>query len=97
LLFSCITHIAICFSELSGRVSSHVPTSDALHFTYHFRHVTVSHGEDTVYVVVIRVVDELANHSRSLSYDSGNSRSDSYYLMFSVTSVVIIWKSSGVC
>ena len=76
-----------CYSELSGRArlvvsarsrASHIVerndfllTSDILHFTYYFQHVTVAQN-DTVYIVAIRVLDELANHSRTLSSHSGN-------------------------
>jgi len=55
-----------------GNRSSHTDDDSPLHVTYYFRHVSVVKNNDTVYVVVIRVVDGLANHSRTLSSDSGN-------------------------
>jgi len=47
-------------------------TSAVLHFTYYFRHVSVAQNNDTVYIVAIRVLEELANHSRTFNFDSGN-------------------------
>jgi len=39
--------------------------NDLLHVTYFSRHVSISQNADAVYVVAIRVLDELANHSRT--------------------------------
>jgi len=47
-------------------------TREILHFTYYFRHVNVARNNDTVYIVAIRVLDELASYSRTLNTRSGN-------------------------
>ena len=76
-----------CCSELSGQarlvisVSNHayqfstqnnfLLTPDVLHFTYYFRHISIAKNNETVYVIAIRVLDELANHSRTLSSHYG--------------------------
>ena len=51
---------------------SHTGARDVLHFTYYFRHVYVAQNNETVYVVVVRVLDELANHGTALTSRSGN-------------------------
>ena len=54
------------------RVGDDLSMLDMLHVTYYFRHVHTAKKNDTVYIVVIRVVDAVANHSRILSSDTGN-------------------------
>jgi len=77
-----------CYSELSGqarlviRATNHayqfgtqnnfLLMPDVLHVTYYFRHISIAKNNKTVYVIAIRVLDEMANHSRTLSSHYGN-------------------------
>jgi len=65
--------LAVSATNHSSRFGAHdfLSTLDVLHITYLFQHVNIAQNNDTVYVVAIRIVDELANHSRTLSSHSG--------------------------
>ena len=55
----------------SSHIDDDILTPGVLHVTYYFRHVNVVKNNDTVYIVVIRIVDGFADLSRTLSSDSG--------------------------
>jgi len=59
------------YSSYVGAYNEMFLTREILHFTYYFRHVSIARNNDTVYIVAIRVLDELANHSRTLNTHSG--------------------------
>jgi len=66
-------HLAVSAKNHSLHVSANSDvfmTRDILHFTYYFQHVNITQSSDTVYIIAIRVLDELANHSRTLTSDS---------------------------
>ena len=67
-------HLAVSagnYSSYVGVYNEMFLTREILHFTYYFRHVSLARNNDTVYIVAIRVLDELANHSRTLNTRSG--------------------------